>query len=272
MIHLDSSTQSYQIPQRNAAAYSRGRLAYPVKLFLEMKKFMTEDSRLLDVGCGNGRATIPVCENCTRNVVGFDFDDKMIGEAKRNTETAGLNIPYYIGHVKNLLNYFPEKSFDVVTAFTAFHHFDDDESIQAIRRVLTPDGVFIVGGGGSGKGGFLGTIMRKIVHESVNKEILSGHEGEGKVHNTKAALAKNNFEVVAEQEVSDEETYTFEQALDNFKSRLTWNKFLTSDEQQKVSEVLEGYFQNNNRELSIQGGLMRVPVRPKFTVYRIEKS
>jgi len=95
---------------------------------------LTKETRLLDVGCGNGRNFLyPLAEVGFKNVVGCDpYLKETINYSN------GLTI-------KNERVYTMEGSFDIITYHHAFEHLPDPfENLKKVRELLTDDGVCII--------------------------------------------------------------------------------------------------------------------------------
>ena len=155
-----------------ASNYTKGRKAFPVKLFQWIKGLVKTDADMLDIGCGTGRVTIPLREHVSSKVTGFDMDFDMLAEAKKNAGQNGFNIPFFQGDVKNLGQTFAEGRFDLITAGSALHWFSKREDFNAIRSVLKPQGLFIVIAGdteGHSKGSSEG--FTKIISETLGKQL-----------------------------------------------------------------------------------------------------
>ena len=176
-----------------AANYSIGRKPYPMEIIDFIKSYVKPDANLLDIGCGNGRATVMLRDCITTKVTGFDVDPDMIEEAKNNTKRRGFEIPYSQGDVRDLANHFAPKSFIAITACTAFHWFSKPEHISAIHSVLDPNGHFFVVTGG---GDELRAECRKIVSDIIGRSV-SHVKDQGVV----AALEGNRFTVIDSKKI-----------------------------------------------------------------------
>lgn len=120
------------------SVYNMCRKDYPEVLAEAAKEPFWD---LLDAGCGTG-AMLGMFrkEYPDRNYTGVDLSEKMI-------ETAGRKhmegIHFVAGDCENLP--FADNSFDVVTCSMSFHHYPNPERFFAsLRRVLRPDGRFIL--------------------------------------------------------------------------------------------------------------------------------
>jgi ubiquinone/menaquinone biosynthesis C-methylase UbiE len=101
--------------------------------------------KVLDVGCGTGKVAHTVAPY-VQEVHGIDFSSEMISQIDTQQfpnifpkEASASNLPY------------PDNSFDRVTARLVLHHITDskemDDTLQEIKRVLKPDGKFIISEG-----------------------------------------------------------------------------------------------------------------------------
>jgi ubiquinone/menaquinone biosynthesis C-methylase UbiE len=109
------------------------------------KYFIKTNARLLDIGCGTGRTTIPF-SRIGYDVVGIDFSPAMVERAKKVVMNIGLTIDYRIGDATNLE--FKNDSF----TYAIFSNngwsqipgrLNRLKALQEIRRVLTDGGIFI---------------------------------------------------------------------------------------------------------------------------------
>ena len=91
---------------------------------------------VLDAGCGTGIAARQLAARGF-TVTGVDADSEMIAVARSQGATVG----YRVMRADTLA--FDAESFCGVTAFSAFHWFYDDASVQSIKRVLQPGGCFV---------------------------------------------------------------------------------------------------------------------------------
>ncbi len=104
---------------------------------LEYLNTTTSTSRILDVGCGTGIITRQL-STFTEHIVGVDIDEDMLRVAQSHITP---HITYLKAAAEDL-SAFPTETFSLVTAFSAFHWFANDQALGEIRRVLTSGGQF----------------------------------------------------------------------------------------------------------------------------------
>ena len=98
--------------------------------------------RLLDVGCGTGRAS-RVAASVAGAVVGVDLSSQMIAKARELAIGIG-NVRFDVGDVDRLP--FDDGAFTAVLCSNAFHHYPDPQrAVAEMTRALAPGGRLVVG-------------------------------------------------------------------------------------------------------------------------------
>lgn len=118
-------------------AYDRARPGYPEQLYSDIisECGLAEHSRLLEIGCGTGKATLAFARR------GYSVDAVEIGAHMAEfaaEKTAGyhvniLNVPFEELNVA-------DSTYDLVFAATSFHWIDRQTSLTKVKRALTPRG------------------------------------------------------------------------------------------------------------------------------------
>ena len=123
-----------QDPIKDLAAYeyTRGRT----------QSYLTEDSYVLEIGCGTGSTAIEL-SHAARQIVAADISPAMIGIAKTKAETAGIsNVDFRAMSAEDAAKL--TEPFDVVMGFNIFHLARNaDDIFGDIYRNLPSGGYFI---------------------------------------------------------------------------------------------------------------------------------
>ncbi|MEJ8574876.1 class I SAM-dependent methyltransferase [Microbaculum marinum] len=102
--------------------------------------------RVLDVGCGRGRALTMMAEAFPNSrFVGYDLSEEAIEFANAGAAARGLaNLTFEVRDARDLAATADENAFDLVVTFDAIHDQADPMSVlRGIRRTLREDGVYI---------------------------------------------------------------------------------------------------------------------------------
>lgn len=265
-----SKVDEKQSAKERAEAYTCGRKPYPKAIFSILRKYIGKRAHVLDVGCGNGRSTLPIKAFWTKDVVGFDNDRQMLNELERVSLLAGAKIETARGSVTDLgVSCFRRRRFDAVCAFSAFSLFKDDErAVSAIISVLKPNGVFIDAGDEGIKNDPLGKLMKEIVKIALDRDLIAPPKAVAKPADAtketeESALAKHNFTPLQTYKFEESELYNFEETFAHFKSREIFRKQkFTALELHKIGLVLADYFKKE-----LKGEMKQVTTNYYCTVY-----
>ncbi len=109
--------------------------------FSLFRKFIKEGDRILDEGCGNGRA-LEMMKDLKVEYIGIDFSEKLLEIARKKYP----DFKFVKGNIVNLP--FPDNYFDIVFSIAVLHHIPSEElrekMISEVKRVLKPRGKFIL--------------------------------------------------------------------------------------------------------------------------------
>lgn len=124
----------FQTPIKDQAVYK-----YKLEL---TRRYMTADTRLLELGCGTG-GTAVLHAPYVRDVLAVDFSEKMLELARARSASAGIeNIRFAQCAVEDFDA--GEPRFDMVLALSLLHLLEDlDLGIECIRQTLKPNGFFV---------------------------------------------------------------------------------------------------------------------------------
>ncbi len=196
-----------------AKEYERARRPYPKETFNFVAAYAGVDNpMILDMGCGTGISTRQLA--AYGKVTGCDPDPRMLRAAKKHKKINGEK--YIVGTAECIPC--KDSSVDAVTAFAAFHWFDNAKALGEIMRVLRPGGVFCVvnkTGLKSWGNGYRGAIIKTI-----GREIARFKEDS---YNPRRSLRKFGFKRVTVRTWKKVELFDVENALEYVQSVSIWN-------------------------------------------------
>ena len=100
-----------------------------------------QNKRVLDLACGEGYGSYLLAKTA-KSVVGIDIDNNSIKHARN--KYIKQNLEFRVGSITEI----PidgERLFDVAICFEALEHIEDHQKLLSeVKRLLTPEGVFIV--------------------------------------------------------------------------------------------------------------------------------
>lgn len=100
------------------------------------------NSRILDIGCGNGWASRTMAGEATAGrVIGIDISDQMIEVARAESKTFD-NVEFRVASAEHLP--FPDASFTHAFSMESLYYYEDPlRAVKEIRRALEPNGSFV---------------------------------------------------------------------------------------------------------------------------------
>ena len=193
--------------------YVRARTEYPLEVFDYLRKLKKGKKLLaLDLGCGTGISTRQLAR--LFETVGCDKDPIMLRYARKSRNPGVKN---YVRASADRLP-FTNETFDIVSAFSAFHWFDDRRSVMEIKRILKPGGLLFV----ANKTGVVrwGEGYRKAIIKSTGRHIAAFKENS---YNPVKTLRWYGFRNVKMKHWNRSEFYTLQKALQYVQSVSIWN-------------------------------------------------
>jgi SAM-dependent methyltransferase len=120
-----------------AVSYDAARPVYPPALYDDLVELagLQPGDRLLEIGCGPGKATRPLLER-GYPVVCVELGEQLAAEARRNL--AGLPVEIHVGAFEEWPG--DPGGFDLVFAATAWHWVDPDSRYRLAHAQLRPGG------------------------------------------------------------------------------------------------------------------------------------
>ena len=111
-----------------------------VKLLTDKKPI-----KILDIATGTGDLAIDLTKTNARKIVGADISKEMLKIARNKVNSRNLNgiIEIQLGDAEKLN--FQDNYFDAITCSFGVRNFDDlSKALQEIKRILKPNGTFVV--------------------------------------------------------------------------------------------------------------------------------
>jgi SAM-dependent methyltransferase len=125
--------------------YDRARPTYPPELFRDLEELggLGPGSRVLEIGCGTGKATMPLAERGYR-ITCVELGARLAAVARRNLERFPdveiVNADFEQWQPAD------DGGFDAIVAFSAFHWLDHATAYARCAELLEPSGVLALSG------------------------------------------------------------------------------------------------------------------------------
>ncbi|WP_433447254.1 class I SAM-dependent methyltransferase [Streptomyces sp. CA-142005] len=126
----------------DAELYDRARPGYPPELYDDLAELAgaRPGSRVLEVGCGTGQATVPLARRGCR-ITAVEAGPSMAALARRNVAGAG-RVEVVTAEFETWP--LPDEPFDAVVSATAFHWIDPAVRVAKAADALRPGGALAV--------------------------------------------------------------------------------------------------------------------------------
>jgi len=148
---------------------------------------LSKESRILEVGCGNGRVLIHLSKLGYRNLVGIDISPTFIEDAKRKAAKYGTtNVEFVVGDALKLDEHFREGEFDVamfVWTSVLGYYLDERVDMEILAKVR----------GVVGHGGYL-LIMKMANRDFLIKPSEYCEDGHYSEHGRYVILKRSEFD------------------------------------------------------------------------------
>jgi 2-polyprenyl-3-methyl-5-hydroxy-6-metoxy-1,4-benzoquinol methylase len=111
------------------------------------ERFPKRGISILDLGCGQGRLTIPLAAwNRDGRVIGIDFTKESIETARRYSEEKGApNVEYFVDEAMHFLEKTSSESYDCIALTEVIYMLSQyDKALQHVHRIMKPDGLAFI--------------------------------------------------------------------------------------------------------------------------------
>jgi 2-polyprenyl-3-methyl-5-hydroxy-6-metoxy-1,4-benzoquinol methylase len=111
------------------------------------ERFPERGISILDLGCGQGRLTIPLAAwNRNGRVIGVDFTKEAVETARRYSEEKGIpNVEFLIDDAAHFLEKTSSESYDCVVFTEVVLMLPQyDKALQHVHRIMKPDGLAFI--------------------------------------------------------------------------------------------------------------------------------
>lgn len=113
-----------------------------------VERIPSEDARLLELGCGTGRVTIPLSRYC-KSITGIDLSEAMIEICRDKLERETIPPTKADVQVGDITDFDLKKQYDLIIApYRVFQNLETDSEVaglfDCIRRHLAPQGTCIL--------------------------------------------------------------------------------------------------------------------------------
>lgn len=103
---------------------------------------LAEGVRVLDAGCGIGETAITLADKYRCEVFAIDLHEKMVNQARKRFEEAGLKIHIQQGNIEALP--YDNEYFDCIIAESVTAFTNISSALNEYNRVLKKDGILVI--------------------------------------------------------------------------------------------------------------------------------
>ncbi len=209
-----------------ASFYDKGRSlsAQNTAMWLDLITKLSgasKGARVLDLGCGTGRFSLPMATRLGFNVTGADSSAEMLAKAEQKDSNSDVN--WMLTDAGALT--FPSGSFEVVFMSHLLHHVDSPLAVlKECRRVLFPSGVVLI------RYGSMDHIRNDVEHTFFPQVSGIDEPRTPTKELTERWLLDNGFADVFSEEVVQQTYQTGEAHLDAARSKSTSVLSMISEE------------------------------------------
>ncbi|CAF4230510.1 unnamed protein product, partial [Rotaria sordida] len=129
LFEVEEHTRKYRLHRPN---YPKQLFEHIINYYFNGNQTNEKIPLALDVGCGNGQATIGLSLYCDR-VIGIDISENQIAHAIQKD-----NIEYRCNKAEDL-TFLESNSVDLITVATVLHWLNLELFVEEVKRVLKPN-------------------------------------------------------------------------------------------------------------------------------------
>ena len=115
-----------------------------------ISKYLTDNTKVIDIGCGNGYSTFYYATNKNIKIDGVDYSERMIEIAKKTLNKKQIGhenrISFYVADVLNLN--MTQKEYDVAITdrclINLTSYEDQLQAVKEIHKILKPGGLYLM--------------------------------------------------------------------------------------------------------------------------------
>jgi ubiquinone/menaquinone biosynthesis C-methylase UbiE len=225
-----------------ALHYDRGRPFSEKNIVIWLKLIAkhlrtSKDSRLLDLGCGTGRFSLPLASKLGLDVIGLDSSEDMLAKAKEKDSNSVVK--WVLANASALP--YPDSLFDIVFISHLLHHVDSPlKVLKECGRVLVPSGVVII------RYGAMDQIRNDVIHTFFPQTIEIDGQRTPTRQLTEKWLAEAGFVSISSEEVVQQTYQAGLEHLDAIRAKCTSVLSIISEESfQTGLHCLEEYIAKN---------------------------
>ncbi|UCB43703.1 MAG: methyltransferase domain-containing protein [Dehalococcoidales bacterium] len=219
---------------------------------------MSEGARVLDLGCGTGRFSIPMVSKLRFHVTGADSSEEMLGKARE--KDTGRLVKWDLEDAQHLT--YPDESFNIIFMSHLLHHVDDPTRVLSeCRRVLVTPGVILI------RYGAIEQIRDDVEHMFFPEVRGIDEARTPTVATVEKWLAEANFHEIASEEVVQKTFETGEEHLNMARLKGTSVLTMISPEAfEKGIHDLTSYIEDNPDDPWLLHDRITLTVGCKFDV------
>jgi ubiquinone/menaquinone biosynthesis C-methylase UbiE len=194
-------------------------------------------SRLLDLGCGTGRFSLPLASKLRLDVTGLDSSEDMLAKAK---EKDSNSVVKWVLADASALPY-PDSLYDIVFMSHLLHHVESPLNVlKECGRILVPSGIVII------RYGAMEQIRNDVIHKFFPQVIEIDEQRTPTRQLVENWLVEAGFVSISSEEVAQQTYETSVEHLDAARGKSTSALSMISEESfQTGLHNLEEYIAKN---------------------------